>query len=114
MLCAYLLHIKYVQRKALAQTQKDARIQWLNAKLSRPGSVAASGWLTGDSGAGHAPKSGTWWSWVFMCRRPLCVASPAKALGVAPRRQALSNDYLKAEGLVSLRDGWIKLHHSRW
>ena len=28
-------------------------------------------------------------------------------------QQALSNDYLKTEGLVSLRDGWIKLHHSR-
>nr|WP_299244921.1 group II intron reverse transcriptase/maturase [uncultured Halomonas sp.] len=28
-------------------------------------------------------------------------------------QQALSNDYLKAQGLVSLRDGWIKLHHSR-
>jgi len=28
-------------------------------------------------------------------------------------QQALSNDYLKAEGLVSLRDGWIKLHHFR-
>jgi RNA-directed DNA polymerase len=28
-------------------------------------------------------------------------------------QQALSNDYLKAEGLASLRDGWIKLHHSR-
>src|SRR5690554_4893471 len=28
-------------------------------------------------------------------------------------QQALSNDYLKAEGLVSLRDGWIRLHHSR-
>ena len=27
--------------------------------------------------------------------------------------QALSNDHLKAEGLASLRDGWIKLHHSR-
>lgn len=27
-------------------------------------------------------------------------------------QQALSNDYLKAEGLASLRDGWIKLHHS--
>tara|TARA_Y100000589_G_scaffold328182_1_gene371714 strand:+ start:1282 stop:1515 length:234 start_codon:yes stop_codon:yes gene_type:complete len=26
---------------------------------------------------------------------------------------ALSNAYLKAEGLASLRDGWIKLHHSR-
>ena len=28
-------------------------------------------------------------------------------------QQALSNDYLKVQGLVSLRDGWIKLHHSR-
>ena len=28
-------------------------------------------------------------------------------------QQALSNDYLKAEGLASLRDGWIKIHHSR-
>ena len=28
-------------------------------------------------------------------------------------QQALSNDYLKAVGLASLRDGWIKLHHSR-
>jgi RNA-directed DNA polymerase len=28
-------------------------------------------------------------------------------------QQALSNDYLKAEGLVSLRDGWIRLHHSQ-
>ena len=27
-------------------------------------------------------------------------------------QQALSNDYLKAEGLFSLRDGWISLHHS--
>ncbi|MCG8518078.1 MAG: group II intron reverse transcriptase/maturase [Pseudomonadales bacterium] len=28
-------------------------------------------------------------------------------------QQALSNEYLKAEGLASLRDGWVKLHHSR-
>jgi RNA-directed DNA polymerase len=27
--------------------------------------------------------------------------------------QALSNVYLKTEGLYSLRDGWIKLHHSK-
>lgn len=27
-------------------------------------------------------------------------------------QQALSNDYLKSQGLYSLRDGWIKLHHS--
>lgn len=26
-------------------------------------------------------------------------------------QQALSNDYLKLEGLVSLRDGWIKVHY---
>lgn len=26
--------------------------------------------------------------------------------------QALSNDYLKSEGLYALRDGWIKLHYS--
>jgi RNA-directed DNA polymerase len=26
--------------------------------------------------------------------------------------QALSNDYLKSQGLYALRDGWIKLHHS--
>ena len=26
-------------------------------------------------------------------------------------QQALSNDYLKAEGLISLRDGWIKVHY---
>jgi RNA-directed DNA polymerase len=26
-------------------------------------------------------------------------------------QQALSNDYLKSEGLVSLRDGWIKVHY---
>ena len=26
--------------------------------------------------------------------------------------QALSNTYLKSEGLYELRDGWIKLHHS--
>ncbi|MCG8519937.1 MAG: hypothetical protein MI794_18285 [Pseudomonadales bacterium] len=34
----------------------------------------------------------------------------SKTLGI---QQALSNDYLKTEGLASLRDGWIKLHHSR-
>jgi len=28
-------------------------------------------------------------------------------------QQALSNAYLKAEGLFSLRDGWIKLHHGK-
>ena len=27
-------------------------------------------------------------------------------------QQALSNAYLKSEGLLSLREGWIKLHHS--
>ncbi len=27
--------------------------------------------------------------------------------------QALSNDYLKSQGLVALRDGWIKLHHAK-
>jgi RNA-directed DNA polymerase len=27
--------------------------------------------------------------------------------------QALSNGYLKSEGLYALRDGWIKLHHSK-
>jgi RNA-directed DNA polymerase len=26
--------------------------------------------------------------------------------------QALSNAYLKSQGLYELRDGWIKLHHS--
>ena len=33
----------------------------------------------------------------------------AKTQGI---QQALSNAYLKSEGLYSLRDGWIKLHHS--
>jgi len=28
-------------------------------------------------------------------------------------QQALSNAYLKSQGLYSLRDGWIKLHHSK-
>ena len=28
-------------------------------------------------------------------------------------QQVLSNAYLKSEGLYALRDGWIKLHHSR-
>ncbi len=27
--------------------------------------------------------------------------------------QAISNDYLKSQGLYALRDGWIKLHHSK-
>ena len=28
-------------------------------------------------------------------------------------QQALSSDYLKSQGLYELRDGWIKLHHSK-
>lgn len=28
-------------------------------------------------------------------------------------QQALSNAYLKSQGLYSLRDGWVKLHHSK-
>ena len=28
-------------------------------------------------------------------------------------QQALSNDYLKSQGLYSLRDGWIKLHYAK-
>jgi RNA-directed DNA polymerase len=28
-------------------------------------------------------------------------------------QKALTNDFLKSEGLYSLRDGWIKLHHSK-
>jgi RNA-directed DNA polymerase len=54
----------------------------------------------------------------------LRVALPAPkvgALGEGPWRsartpginQALSNDYLKSEGLYSLRDGWIKLHYPK-
>jgi RNA-directed DNA polymerase len=27
--------------------------------------------------------------------------------------QTLSNAYLKSQGLSALRDGWIKLHHSK-
>jgi hypothetical protein len=27
--------------------------------------------------------------------------------------QALSNDYLKRQGLNALRDGWVKLHYSK-
>ena len=34
----------------------------------------------------------------------------AKTPGI---NQALSNDYLKSQGLYALRDGWIKLHHSK-
>ena len=34
----------------------------------------------------------------------------AKTPGI---HQALSNSYLKSEGLYALRDGWIKLHHSK-
>ena len=34
----------------------------------------------------------------------------AKTPGI---QQALSNAYLKTEGLISLRDGWIKLHYSQ-
>lgn len=33
----------------------------------------------------------------------------AKTPGI---NQALSLEFLKSEGLYSLRDGWIKLHHS--
>lgn len=28
-------------------------------------------------------------------------------------QQALSNTYLKSQGLYALRDGWIKLHHAK-
>ncbi|WP_442866126.1 hypothetical protein, partial [Aeromonas sp. QDB56] len=28
-------------------------------------------------------------------------------------QQALSNAYLKSQGLFALRDGWIRLHHSK-
>jgi RNA-directed DNA polymerase len=34
----------------------------------------------------------------------------AKTPGI---QQALSNAYLKSQGLYALRDGWIKLHHSK-
>ena len=34
----------------------------------------------------------------------------AKTPGI---QQALSNDYLKSQGLYALRDGWIALHHAK-
>ncbi len=34
----------------------------------------------------------------------------SKTLGI---QQALSNAYLKSQGFYALRDGWIKLHHSK-
>ncbi|EAS40744.1 hypothetical protein P3TCK_08658 [Photobacterium profundum 3TCK] len=34
----------------------------------------------------------------------------SKTLGI---QQALSNAYLRSQGLVELRDGWIRLHHSK-
>ena len=42
-------------------------------------------------------------------------ALPVKGHGVALKLQGsiklCHNDYLKSEGLYSLRDGWIKLHY---
>ena len=43
-------------------------------------------------------------------------ASPEKAHGAVPKsgiNQALSLAYLKKARLVTLRDGWMKLHHSK-
>ena len=34
----------------------------------------------------------------------------AKTPGI---QQALSNDYLKSQGLYALRDGWIALHYAK-
>jgi len=34
----------------------------------------------------------------------------AKTPGI---QQALSNAFLKSQGLYALRDGWIKLHHAK-
>tara|TARA_R110000764_G_scaffold39822_1_gene88967 strand:- start:1744 stop:1923 length:180 start_codon:yes stop_codon:yes gene_type:complete len=59
-----------------------------------------------------------------MFRPQLRVVSPVPrvgALGEGPWRsaktpginQALSLAYLKSEGLYSLRDGWIALHHPK-
>ncbi len=50
-----------------------------------------------------------------MFRPLLPVALPAKGRRSAKTpgiNQALSNDYLKFEGIYSLCDGWVKLHHS--
>ena len=47
-------------------------------------------------------------------KRP--VVSPSWAWRLSSKtpeiNQALSNAYLKSQGLYELRDGWIKLHHS--
>ncbi len=51
-----------------------------------------------------------------MFRPLLPVALPAKDHGVVLKLQGSiktpSNGYLKSEELYSLRDGWIRLHHS--
>ncbi|MCH9639601.1 MAG: hypothetical protein K0U40_08920 [Betaproteobacteria bacterium] len=38
---------------------------------------------------------------------------PRRSLKIPGIQQALSNAYLKCQGLYALRDGWIKLHHSK-
>jgi len=40
---------------------------------------------------------------------PMTANDSVKMPGI---NQALSNDYLKKAGLVSLRAGWIRLHYS--
>ena len=61
--------------------------------------VTPNAWRTGDVQAAVAcgiTSKGPWRS--------------SKTPGI---NQALSNAYLKSQGLYALRDGWIKLHHSR-
>ncbi len=55
-------------------------------------------------------KRGVWVQTAVACG--ITSKGPWRSSKTPGIQQALSNAYLKAEGLYSLRDGWIKLHHS--
>jgi RNA-directed DNA polymerase len=55
-------------------------------------------------------KMGVWIQTAVACGRTS--KGPCRSSKTPGIQQALSNDFLKAEGLFSLRQGWISLHHS--
>lgn len=55
-------------------------------------------------------KRGVWIQTAVACG--ITSKGPWRSSKTPGIQQALSNAYLKAEGLYSLREGWIKLHHS--
>ena len=68
-------------------------------------------WRKPRTRIGNMIKLGAPTKWAVTCG--MTSKGPWRSSKTPGIQKALSNEFLKAKGLFSLRDGWVKLHHAK-